>query len=203
MFTIKALHLSKRFSHTLFRDISFDVSTGESLALAGPNGSGKSTLLKVVAHIHYPDKGSVDYFDDGFCVPRGQFLQYVGIAAPYIHCYRHLTAVENIAFAVGRFDAHASDILRRFDLHQHKDKQIHYYSTGMVQRLKLALALLKKPRALLLDEPGSNLDDGGKKVMIELLDELRTHTAVIIATNDSREVDLCRRSIELGKKPIP
>lgn len=199
MFTIKAENISKRYTYRLFDNISFAVSTGESVAIVGPNGSGKSTLLKIIGNIVLPDRGSVEYFDNQNVIPASTIIRYTGIVAPYLQCYNHLTLIENIHFAFGTVTDDAIALLQRFDLYTHKDKLLGTYSTGMLQRCKLVMALLKNPQVLLLDEPGSNLDDTGRNILFEILEELRHCTAIIIATNDSREAKFCHRSIVLDK----
>ncbi len=199
MFTIKAENISKRYTYRLFSNISFAVSTGGSVAIVGPNGSGKSTLLKIIANIVSPDNGSVQYFHNQDAIPASKTMRFAGIVAPYLQCYNHLTMIENINFAFGAVTDDAIALLQRLNLYTHKDKLLGMYSTGMLQRCKIAMALLKKPHVLLLDEPGSNLDDIGRNILFEILEELRHCTAIIIATNDSRESKFCHRSIVLDK----
>jgi len=199
VFTIKAHNISKRYSYRLFSNISCSVSTGESVAIVGPNGSGKSTLLKILGNIVSPDSGRIEYFENKEPIPAHTVIHYAGIVAPYIQCYNHLTLTENIIFAFGSVTDDAIELLHRLDMYQHKDKVLHTYSTGMQQRCKIAMALLKKPKVLLLDEPGSNLDDSGRKILFELIKEIQPFTAIIMATNDSREAKLCHRSIVLDK----
>lgn len=198
MFTIKANNISKRYAYRLFSNISLTVSTGESVAIVGPNGSGKSTLLKIIGNIVLPDSGSVEYYENDI-IPATTVMRYTGIVAPYIQCYNHLTLIENINFAFGQVTDDAIELLQRLDIYKHKDKVLLTYSTGMIQRTKIAMALLKKPKLLLLDEPGSNLDDSGRKILFELLAQIQPYTIIIIATNDSREAKFCHRSIVLDK----
>mgnify|MGYP000265344162 CR=1 FL=1 len=198
MFTIKAHNISKRYTYRLFNNITLAVSTGESVAIVGPNGSGKSTLLKIIGNIVLPDSGSVEYYENDV-IPATSVIRYAGFVAPYIQCYNHLTLIENINFAFGHVTDDAIELLQRLDIYKHKDKVLHTYSTGMIQRSKIAMALLKKPKVLLLDEPGSNLDDSGRKILFDLLAEIQPYTIIIIATNDTREANLCHRSIVLDK----
>jgi len=199
VFTIKANNISKRYTYRLFNNITLAVSTGESVAIVGPNGSGKSTLLKIIGNIVLPDSGSVEYYENQDIIPATSVMRYTGIVAPYIQCYNHLTLIENINFAFGHVTDDAIELLQRLDIYKHKDKVLHTYSTGMIQRSKIAMALLKKPKVLLLDEPGSNIDDTGRKILFDLLVQIQPYTIIIIATNDTREANLCHRSIVLDK----
>lgn len=199
MFTIQAHNIAKRYAYRLFSNISLTVSTGECVAIVGPNGSGKSTLLKIIGNIVSPDSGSVEYFKNQVKIPATSIIRYTGIVAPYMQCYNHLTLIENINFAFGQVTDDALELLQCLDIYQHKDKVLHTYSTGMIQRSKIAMALLKKPNVLLLDEPGSNLDDSGRKILFELLGKIQSYTAIIMATNDESEAKFCHRSIILDK----
>ncbi len=202
MFTIKAHNISKRYTYRLFSNISFTVSTGQSIAIVGPNGSGKSTLLKIIGSIVFPDTGSVEYFNHQDAIPAGNVFHYTGIVAPYIQCYNQLTLTENINFAFGAVTQDAITLIKRLDLYQHKDRMLHTYSTGMLQRAKIAMALLKKPPVLLLDEPGSNMDEYGRTILFEIIKEISSHTAIVVATNDSREANICQRSINLATSVV-
>ncbi|MCX8123962.1 MAG: ABC transporter ATP-binding protein [Spirochaetes bacterium] len=199
MITIKAFNLTKRYTHTLFKGITFELTQGQSLAIMGPNGSGKSTLLKIIGTIVLPDSGYVEYYNGHKRINSDVCRRHVGIVAPYIQCYNNLTAIENIMFAFGSVNDATVELLKRLDIYKHKDKVLHEYSTGMVQRCKIAMALAKKPDVVLLDEPGSNLDDAAKKILFEMIEEIKPFTVIIIATNDSREANLCHRSIVLDK----
>jgi len=195
--TVKASNLSKRYSRILFRDMSFCVTTGQSLAIAGPNGSGKSTLLKIIAGVMTPDSGNVAYWYNDNPVDTAYIRNYIGFAAPYINVYKHLTALENITFAIGTVDDDAVQLLDVLGLSPHSNTMLMFYSTGMIQRVKLALAFLKKASVLCLDEPGSNLDEQGKRVLFSLLEKVQPTTAIFIATNDFHELNFCKRSIVL------
>jgi len=73
------------------------------------------------------------------------------------------------------------------------------YSSGMKQRLKYAVALLKSPAFLFLDEPGANLDEEGKQLVAGIVEEYRPHCIIIIATNDREESSLAEKQLRFGQ----
>jgi heme exporter protein A len=109
--------------------------------------------------------------------------------------YDHLTAEENLKF----FASVAGDrvtgkeinnLLKGVGLEGRGLDDVAGYSSGMKQRLKYAVALLNKPAFLFLDEPTSNLDEAGKKIVTEIIERYRTESIIVIATNEKQEYGL-------------
>lgn len=200
-YTVEARGLAKKFGRTgIFSDVAFTVATGESFCVTGPNGSGKSTLLKIIAGLMTPTAGSVIHCL-GNEIPKAAWLIHTGYTGPLVNPYDELTALEHINF-IGRRavdDAIADSFLERFELDRHRDKKVRHYSSGMKQRLKLILAVLNDPPVLILDEPGTNLDESGRKLFSSYLDSIRSGRIIIIATNDPAEERLCTGGIRLGQ----
>jgi len=175
--------ISKRFGRTaVLEDISFTVADREFLALVGPSGCGKSTLLRIIAGLETQDSGSV--FIDGTpvdaIVPRDRNLAMVfqsyalyphlsaaqNIAVPLL--MRRLTPLQRLPFAstlmpqarairreIGAEVARVAEALEITSLLQHKPGQL---SGGQRQRVAVARAMVRQPKAFLMDEPLSNLD---------------------------------------------
>ncbi|GIV17826.1 MAG: heme ABC exporter ATP-binding protein CcmA [Armatimonadota bacterium] len=188
----------------VLRDISATVNAPGAWTILGPNGSGKSTLLRIIAGLLTPTQGEVLYLHNGERLSAHQRRQAVGMVAPDIALYRPLTALENLRFfAKARgLPVRDSDLLwwlERVQLRSRAHDPVSAFSTGMVQRLKLLTALVHRPPVLLLDEPGSNLDETGMKFIRETVREQAQHGIVIIATNDSRELGYGEPLIQLGK----
>jgi heme exporter protein A len=193
--------LSKKYGGvTVFSNISLSVRKGESLAITGRNGSGKSTLLEILAGVKTPSSGEVLYHSGDGVLPRGEIRGRLGFLSPRLNPYGELTGMENIRFASGSRgrEEDAEELLRRFELHPHRDKPVRRYSTGMRQRLKIILSLLHDPDVLLLDEPGSGLDEAGRKTLGALIGESKENRILVIATNDEEEARFCGRGICLG-----
>lgn len=194
-------NIAKNFGkNRLFRDVSVSLSAGDSLAITGANGSGKSTLLEIAAGIRRPDRGSVSMMLGGTSVPAECFLLHGAFISPRTLPYDELTGIENIRFSLrSSVPAHTIDeMLERVSLLPHANKRVRHYSTGMRQRLKIAMAILNDPAVLFLDEPGSNLDDQGKAILYSLVDETRNSRIILIATNEPAERALCGKEIHLG-----
>ncbi len=200
--------LSHPFTRTLQTSVdhvSFDVHAGEFFGLLGPNGAGKTTLLKILATFVLPDEGDVSI--DGFDVRHGA-TQVRARVAPVIanerSLYWRLTARENLElFAhLWRVQRHeiqprVTDALDVVGLTDTGRKMVGQFSSGMLQRLLIARALLAQPRVLLLDEPTRSLDPVSAREFRRFLrDELaaRRNCAVIIATHNADEaLELCTR----------
>jgi len=146
--------------------ISFEVRPGEALALLGANGAGKSTLLRILATLLLPTQGRAQIAGhDAVLEPRAVRRQLGYHAGSDLGFYARLTGRENLRF-FGRLN-HLSNaaatqrtalLAKQFHLEEALDRQVRTLSSGTVQRLSLARALLHQPRVLLLDEPTRSLD---------------------------------------------
>jgi len=198
--SISAVSISKRFRrHSLFSDISFTCSTGESFAVTGPNGSGKSTLLKILAKLSAPSKGEVILNVNGETASEEKARRCIGFCSPELNLYENLTGLENLQFACGFEKKNLAENLHNFQLAGHENKLVKFYSSGMKQRLKILCAIINRPPLLFLDEPGFALDEQGKRLIYNAIEELRKNTVIILATNESAEAAMCDRRIELGR----
>ncbi|MEO7453855.1 MAG: ATP-binding cassette domain-containing protein [Fimbriimonadales bacterium] len=173
--------VGKRFSRQwVFRRVSLSAEVGQCLLLTGPNGSGKSTLLKLLAGLEPPSEGSVSREFD----TRAS----MGYSATDLRLYPNLTADEHLRFAgTMRGLPEEASALERVGLCDVSGKLVGTFSTGMRARLKLALALLGEPKALLLDEPGAGLDEEGRAILDAAVSEQKARGIVILATNDPAE----------------
>ena len=199
-FTIEADSLRKSFhSKKVFSGVGFSLSTGESLAVTGHNGSGKSTLLDIIAGIRKPDGGTLHISEAGRPVPPCELPERIGMAGPRVNPYRELTGEENLRFAApGAGSEKIESLLGLFDLSRFRDKPAGELSSGMLQKLKIALAIAKEPPLLLLDEPGTSMDGRGKDELFRLLESLRGNALIVIATNDADEESFCSSRVSLA-----
>lgn len=201
--TITIDSVSKEFNRKpIFRDVSFEVNTGEVLAITGRNGSGKSTLLKIVAGLLTPTRGAVRYSNANGTVESEHLYKSIGFVAPYLNLYDEFSAVENIRlFASVRglscTVSEAAALLERVGLPTDRNDPIRAFSSGMKQRMKLVFAILHRPPVLLLDEPISNLDSDGVETVYAIIREQRRHGTVVVATNDQSDIDQCDRAYAL------
>ncbi len=188
----------------IFSDINFQLENKSALAITGRNGSGKSTLVKIIAGVLSPTNGRVDFYLNGKSIDLQNRYQYFGFVAPYLQMYDEFTAMENLdLFArvrgIGVDKDYIDLLLKRVNLYERKDSYVREYSSGMKQRLKYAFALLHKPPLLILDEPRSNLDAEGISVVYQIIQEQKQNGCVIIATNDSEDIQFCNQEIDLNQ----
>ena len=204
MLSLKANDLSKRFGHLkVFSGIAFELTTGESIALVGRNGSGKSTLVMTLLGQYRPNKGSVEYLRDGKPMDESEIRRQTALVSPYLNLYDQLSAEENLKFFAAVSGAsvtgkHIDELLNLVGLAGRGSDLVGGYSSGMKQRLKYAVALLKDPGILFLDEPTSNLDSAGREIVRGIIERDRDKRIVVIATNETGEYDLASRRCELG-----
>lgn len=204
MHRLSVQNVSKRFDERkVLSKISFEVSSGQSLAIVGSNGSGKSTLLKILLSIFRPTRGTVAFYENDTVIDEDNLRPKISFVAPYLNLYDQLSGDENLQFfstvagdnISGR---EINDLLKKVGLEGRGVDFVGGYSSGMKQRLKYAVALLKKPEFLFLDEPTANLDEDGKKIVFDLIEELRENTAIIIATNEKEEYALVKQLCRLN-----
>jgi heme exporter protein A len=167
------------------RGVSVEFSTGEIVFLEGPNGAGKSTLLAVIGTVLAPTRGSVHYPPLG--EDRDLVREHIGWVAHESHCYRELTARQNVEIAArlrGIDPTPAWErVAERVQAKALGDRSVGTLSRGQRQRVALARALVHHPSVLLLDEPWSGLDPATATRLEEILLEEQKRGALVIVVN--------------------
>jgi len=192
---LAAENLGKRFGNReVFRGLTFNLLEGDALVVRGPNGSGKSTLLKIIAGLLLPSEGRVR-------MPRGDSRKLIGMSSVDLATYPHLSVREHFELCadVRSCEARTEELTELAGLKGRLDQFATELSTGLRNRLKLALAVQANPRVLLLDEPSASLDDEGKKLVDRICADQRKRGALIVATNDPTERRLGNLELELGR----
>jgi ABC-type multidrug transport system ATPase subunit len=197
--------LSRSFAdRPVLTGISAEIQAGERLLVRGPNASGKTTLLKIIAGILSPTEGSVKVREGLQERDPGWQRRWTGYVAPDLALYEEFSAIENLTFfarvrGLSRDPDRDLALLGRLGLGKRADDALGTLSTGLRQRAKLAFAVQADPRILLLDEPGSNLDQAGRDLVEETVTTFSNQeTIVIIASNDPSEFGLGTRTFELA-----
>jgi len=182
---LEARKLVKRYGEReALKGVDFAAHAGERLAVIGPNGAGKTTLLSILAGIARPDGGEVH-------LPNGD----VGWVPQQAALYRRLTVEENLllfARLEGDEDPPASveKMLDLTGLRERRDETIARLSGGNQQRINIAIGLLSRPVALLLDEPSVGLDPRQRARLWEFVSALAGGgTTVIFSTHDIQEAE--------------
>ena len=204
-YSLQSDSLSKSFGRRLiFSNINFQWEEKGIFGISGPNGSGKSTLVKIIAGLISPSKGKLIHKNSGGEIIPEKLHNHIGFVSPYLVLYEEFSAWENLKiFAEIRgvsFDkARVLFYLNEFLLENRKDDLVKTYSSGMKQRLKFIFALMHSPEVLIFDEPTSNLDDDGKKVVYKIINDEGKQRVVIVASNETRDLELCNEILLLEK----
>lgn len=205
---LAAREISHRFGpRVAVRPVSFDVTSPGVVAVTGENGSGKSTLLRILSGLLRPSRGESTFEVAGQAIEPRRRRLFTGLATPELSFYEEFTAAENLAFAAetrglpNPADA-VRDALEQVGLTPRADDRVSAFSSGMKQRLRLAFAILHGPSVLMLDEPGSHLDDAGRAVVEHIVQTHAPRALVLIATNEPREIQLAERRIELSGRGL-
>lgn len=198
---IVAEGVGKKFGRrVIFSGVDAIFEAGEVVAVTGHNGSGKSTLLRILAGLLTPSFGRVSGMSEGAEVVADQVTTSTGFVAPYLNVYDSFSARENLQF-IGRArrlnpSTRMDEVLARVGLDPRSDAPVSTYSSGMMQRVRLAAAVLHDPSVLMFDEPSSNLDAAGRRVVRELIAQFRSEgKLIVLATNDEDEAAACDRTI--------
>ncbi len=186
--------VGKRYgTHVALRDATMEVWPGEIVGLVGANGAGKSTLLRVVATLARPSRGQVRMFGVDPTRQQRDVRARIGVVshAPYV--YPELSCRENLRFlatmrglsgdGVGGVEALLTATLERVGLHGRMEQRAGSLSRGLLQRLALATALLHAPALLLLDEPDTGLDVGGRDVLTGCISEWAQRQGSVVFTS--------------------
>jgi len=196
--------VSKSFGReTVIKDVDRVFEPGSRTAILGPNGSGKSTVLQLIGGFTIPTKGTVTHELNGKVIEQEHVYRHISIAAPYMSLYEELSLREAIAshrrFKPLRGNLAVEEVARIALLEKHLDKPVRDFSSGMKQRLKLALAVLSDTSLLLLDEPTSNLDVNGSAWFRELLEKnIGERTLVVASNRQAEETFACSASVDVG-----
>ena len=196
-------HIGKRYNrHWIFKDINLSLRSEEAYVVLGANGSGKSTLLQILAGSLLASEGRISYFQGTNEIAADRIYRSVSIVAPYIDLIDSYTVKELIDFQF-QFKSFyrgvtPDAILELINLRSIQSKPLKEFSSGMRQRIKLALAIFSDSSLLLLDEPTSNLDKEGIAWYRNLMDNYRSDRLVVVFSNQQKdEYQFCTKEILL------
>lgn len=190
--TITVSHLSKRFNREwIFNDVSHQFLSGNTYAITGPNGSGKSTFLQVIWGQVPQSSGTILFKKGSTDIAIEECFRHLSIATPYMDLIEEFTLAEMLRFHFKlkkiRAGHSIEDLLHIMYLEDAHEKQLINFSSGMKQRVKLALAFYTDAEIFFLDEPGTNLDSHAFEWYIHELSLLPKKAMIFIASNDPSE----------------
>ena len=175
----------------ILSDITFEVETGERVAVLGPSGSGKSTLIRMINRLDEPTSGQVKIEGEDYAaIPPGLLRRRLGMVMQQPFLFPG-TVAHNLCFGPQSHGEQLSkdeiqELLAGVDLRDFENRDISKLSGGEAQRVNLARTLANKPEALLLDEPTSALDEAARaEVEATILSVITNHKVTcILVTHD-------------------
>ncbi len=196
-FAIDTRELRKVFgAQAAVKGLTLQVKQGEVFGFLGPNGAGKTTSIKMLLGLVRPTSGSALLL--GAPIGDRETLRHMGFLPEHFRFQEWLTAGEFLRLHGGLYgmagpalDRRIADLLERVGLADFHDKLLRTFSKGMLQRIGLAQALLNRPRLVFLDEPTSGLDPVGRRLVRDLIHELRAEgTAVFLNSHLLSEIEV-------------
>ena len=180
-------------------NFSMELQAGECVGLIGPNGAGKSTLIKVISDITNPTAGEV--LLNGIKISK--MKSEIGYLPQYPNFFHWMTARETLTF-MGQLSGLKKEelsksipkMLEKVGLKGEENTKVSTFSGGMKQRLGIAQALLHKPSLIVMDEPVSALDPIGRREVLNLIEEIKKDTTILLSTHilsDAEEI--CERFV--------
>jgi ABC-type multidrug transport system ATPase subunit len=200
---IKLTGLGKRYRFEwIFKALNYEFQVGTGYAILGNNGSGKSTLMQVLSGHLSPSKGSLVFSENGKAIDLDVAYRNLSFAAPYIELIEEFTLQEAIDFHWNfkKMKCSKTELIERLDYPKSAQKKaIKFFSSGMQQRLKLALAICSDTSLLLLDEPTITLDRTAVEWYLGLLKEYAysENRLTIIASNVEEDFEGCTQKLNI------
>lgn len=199
---IELKEVSKKFNRQwLFKNISYNFKENHSYAIIGNNGSGKSTLLQMIYGFQTISGGEILLQHDQKDIDKDKIHLQSSFVAPYLELLEDFTLEEMLKFhflfkPISQ-NITIDEMIVLCKLENSRYKQIKLFSSGMKQRLKLALAFFSNTPLLLLDEPCSNLDSQGIGWYQEMVNSSVGKRTIIVASNQSFEYEFSDGEIRI------
>ena len=200
---LSLLNIAKKFNNDwVFKNINYQFEIPGTYVINGPNGSGKSTLLKIISSYLSPSVGELKLQITSKAISIENWPKQIAYVAPYYELIEDMFLEEFITFYIQfkplKNNISKNDLIKIAYLEDAKGKQIKNFSSGMKQRLKLALAWLSDTAIVLLDEPCSNLDTHGVDWYKNLATKYAENRLVIVCSNNlNDEFSFCKKSLDI------
>jgi ABC-2 type transport system ATP-binding protein len=187
---IQAVQLTKVFGDRVCVDhLSFSVAAGELYALLGDNGAGKTTTINMLTTLLRPTSGQAFICGHDVEKQSEKAKAAFSVVSQEVALYGELTAYENLAFIADLYGLGAdqtrtriSDLLHRSGLADRAHDLAGTFSTGMQRRLSIAIAMLRNPKVIFMDEPTVGLDPASRRQIWEALVDLKRHGVTVLLT---------------------
>lgn len=190
---VQCRDVSKRYPHFQLENVNLSLERGAVMGLVGPNGAGKSTILRIVMGLITPDSGSVKVL--GHSIPQEQIVakREIGFVAEDMRLYENETISFHMEFIRSIFDSwdseYAKKLLLRFDINE--KQKVRSLSHGQRVKATLLLALARRPKLLVFDEPTTGLDPSARKeVLDEMMNALEDDTrSILFSSHNTLDVE--------------
>lgn len=204
-YLLEAKHLVKTFGEVrAVDDVSLYLRPGEIYGLVGPDGAGKTTMMRLLVGALRPDQGEIRIAGVDMRKKPEEGRRFIGYLSQRFSLYEDLTVLENIRFfaevrglAADEWRARSLEILRFVDLERFQNRLAGQLSGGMKQKLGLAIALVTRPRLLLLDEPTTGVDPVTRQdfwqLLVHLVRAAEHPVSILISTPYMDEAARCHR----------
>ncbi len=192
---LKVSHLNKEIKkRQILKDISFTVDDNEVVGFIGPNGAGKSTTLKCICGLYLPTSGAIEINGCDMAKDRQNALQNLGISIETPALYPDMSGYDHFKIVASwhKLGKERIDEMVAFSglLDRDLKRAVGHYSMGMKQRLILAMAMMHKPRLLILDEPTNGLDPQAVFELREKLLEIkREGSSILFSSHQLSEME--------------
>lgn len=204
---ISASNLEKTFTDNTnaIKKINFSIFSGKIIGIVGPDGAGKTTLIRMLTGLLAPTFGELKVLNYNMPNTSSDFLQQIGYMPQKFGLYEDLTVYENLKLYsdlqnIENSNSRIDELLTFTSLKKFQDRLAGKLSGGMKQKLGLACALIKKPKLLLLDEPGVGVDPISRIELWEIVQKLlEDDIAVIWSTSYLDEAQNCDEVILLNE----
>ncbi|GAA4964503.1 ABC-2 type transport system ATP-binding protein [Nonomuraea thailandensis] len=195
---IEAEGLHKRYRSTIaVDDVSVSIGAGEIFGLLGRNGAGKTTTVELIAGLRRPDRGAVRVLGLDPRRDRARIRQVLGVQLQDSHLHAALTVAEMVGLYRSFYPAplDAAELIESVGLTESRRVRFEKLSGGQQQRLSIALALVGRPRVVILDELTTGLDPQARRQMWATVESLRdSGVTVLLVSHAMEEVErLCDR----------
>lgn len=185
--------ITKQYPHFQLQNVDLSFEQGTVMGLVGPNGAGKSTILRMIVGLVVPDSGSISVL--GYSMPGEQIAakRNIGFVSEDMRLYESETIAFHMDFIKSIFDSwddeYAKTLLRRFDLT--KEQKIKGMSHGQRVKATLLLALARRPKLLVFDEPTTGLDPAARKeVLDEMMNAMQDETrSILFSSHNTLDVE--------------
>lgn len=185
----KAYYEKRRLVKEALKGVSLDLHKGEVLGLLGVNGAGKTTLVSIVATLHPPTAGDVEWNEESIYKNLLEYRSVVGFCPQHANIEKQLSLGENLVFSGGCYGLSKAEALVRrdklvdqFKLGEYVGSYIDQVSGGYKQRFLIARALMHEPQLVILDEPTVGLDSHIRRDLWEVIADLRSQNITVILT---------------------